>query len=244
MALSRKQREIQERHGLILDAARELLAERGYLGLTMDRVAGATEYSKGTIYQHFPNKEEILGELAIQTGDIRCALFQRAATFRGSSRERMTAVGAAAQLFMRLHPVHAQTEHVVKAASVRDKISPARQERLHACETRCMSVVSGIVRDGIAADDLTLPAGSSPEDVTFGLWALHVGTQGLVQAGVPLGSLGVHDPLHSLTCCAHLILDGLGWRPLLADHDYDAVRARVQETVFPTEFAQLEEALA
>ena len=65
--LTRKQREIAEREQLILGIAAEMLVERGYLGLTMDRIAAATEYSKGTIYQHFPNKEEIVAALATES---------------------------------------------------------------------------------------------------------------------------------------------------------------------------------
>ena len=64
--LSRKQREIQEREALILEVAREMLLERGYLGVTMDRIAQAIEYSKGTVYQHFSSKEDVLVALAGQ----------------------------------------------------------------------------------------------------------------------------------------------------------------------------------
>ena len=43
-----------------------MLLERGYLGLTMDRIAKATEYSKGTIYHHFSSKEVLLEALVDQ----------------------------------------------------------------------------------------------------------------------------------------------------------------------------------
>jgi len=51
--LSRKQREIATREQLILDTAQNILHEQGYSHLTMERIAEATEYSKGTIYYHF-----------------------------------------------------------------------------------------------------------------------------------------------------------------------------------------------
>ncbi|MDH4361855.1 MAG: TetR/AcrR family transcriptional regulator, partial [Nitrospirota bacterium] len=61
MAVSeRKKREYTQRESLIIDAARKLLLDRGYLDLNMDQIADVTEYSKGTIYQHFSCKEEIL----------------------------------------------------------------------------------------------------------------------------------------------------------------------------------------
>ncbi len=58
--LSRKQREIRDRELLILDNAAELLYQEGYAGLSMERIAEAIEYSKGTVYQHFKCKEEVL----------------------------------------------------------------------------------------------------------------------------------------------------------------------------------------
>ena len=51
----------------MLETARRLLLEIGYNGLTMERIAEAAEYSKGTIYNHFPCKEEIIAELAARS---------------------------------------------------------------------------------------------------------------------------------------------------------------------------------
>ena len=50
---ARKQREVKERERHLLDVARGMLIAQGYSGLSMDRLAEATEFSKGTIYQHF-----------------------------------------------------------------------------------------------------------------------------------------------------------------------------------------------
>src|SRR5271163_4453953 len=121
--LTRKQREIQEREGRILELARSMIVEQGYHGLSMDRIAEALEYSKGTIYQHFSCKEEILMALVNQTMERRLDLFRRAAAFRGRSRERMTALGAAAELFFQLYPDHIHTEHTIRISSVREKTS-------------------------------------------------------------------------------------------------------------------------
>ena len=61
--VTRKQREIAQREDLILETARKMLLERGYLGLTMDRIAEEIEYSKGTVYQHFSSKEDLISTL-------------------------------------------------------------------------------------------------------------------------------------------------------------------------------------
>ena len=47
------------------------MIEHGSHGLGMDRVAELLQYSKGTIYNHFSCKEEIIIALAIQTTEKR-----------------------------------------------------------------------------------------------------------------------------------------------------------------------------
>jgi AcrR family transcriptional regulator len=110
--LTRKQREVKEREGRILELARSMIIQEGYHGLSMDRIAEALEYSKGTIYQHFSCKEEILMALVNQTMERRLDLFRCAAAFRGRSRERITAVGAAGgAVFSTLSRSHPHREH-------------------------------------------------------------------------------------------------------------------------------------
>lgn len=61
----RKEREKQERRNQILETARSLFLRNGFLNVTMNDIARATELSTGTIYLYFKNKEDIFGALAI-----------------------------------------------------------------------------------------------------------------------------------------------------------------------------------
>jgi len=56
----RKQREKLERHQVILDAAQRLFIEQGVEKLNMRDVANAVEFSVGTIYLYFKDKNELL----------------------------------------------------------------------------------------------------------------------------------------------------------------------------------------
>jgi len=80
--LTRKQREIQQREEMLLDVARKMLIEQGYAGLSMDRIAESTEYSKGVIYQHFSSKEDLVTAMAVQSLSRRVEYFARAASFK------------------------------------------------------------------------------------------------------------------------------------------------------------------
>lgn len=57
---SLKDRQREERERLILEAAEELLAEKGYHEMSIDEIAARVGVSKGTVYLHFSSKEELV----------------------------------------------------------------------------------------------------------------------------------------------------------------------------------------
>ncbi len=235
---TRKQREMRTREELFLDLAREMVIERGYLGLTMDRIAEATEYSKGTLYQHFCSKEDLLVALLCRTGSLRLELFERAALFRGGSRERMRAIGVAAELLAILYPHHEQVESLLRTSSIRAKASKEHLEHLQSCESRVLNVCFGITRDAVAQGELELPAGCVLEDITLGLWSLYQGAFTIVSTEFPLATFGFSEPLVALRANAELFLDGCNWKPLSVDSDVEPSRRRILTEVFPEEAAR------
>ncbi len=237
--LSRKQREIQAREGQILAVARSMIVEHGYHGLSMDRIAEALEYSKGTIYQHFTSKEDVLMALANQAMERRLGLFRRAASFRARPRERMAAIGVAAEVFFRLYPDHLHIEHVIRLSSVREKTSEERRRFLEMCESNCLEIVGGIVRDGIAIGDLKLPPNFTPEQLVFGLWGLTFGGHSLAASSPSLANLGIHEPMTAILVNANMMLDGFAWQPFARDIDLPKLLERVGEELFAAEMAQI-----
>ena len=93
-------RQFQERERAILVVAAELLAEQGYRDTSMDAIAARLGLSKGTLYHHFPSKD-----------DLMAALYeQRLATLLEALREAHTgtpdqraAIHRALGLLMRSH---------------------------------------------------------------------------------------------------------------------------------------------
>ena len=237
--LTRKQREIQEREAQILSVAREMLLKDGYLGLSMDRIAEAVEYGKGTVYRHFPNKEDIILALAVETQKKRTSLFQRAALFRGTSRERLTAVAVACELFVRLYPSHFHVEQVVRLSSIWEKTSEKRQNIMRTCEQACTGIVAGIVRDAISQGDLTLSGDMTPEGMVFGMWAINFGSFSIMSTSGALDEIGIEDPTLAIRGCINHMLDGFGWKALSTEHDYEAVFKKALTETFADEYQQL-----
>lgn len=57
---SLKEKQRQERADLILQAAEAVLAEKGYYDTSMDEIAARVGIAKGTVYLHFPSKEDMV----------------------------------------------------------------------------------------------------------------------------------------------------------------------------------------
>jgi TetR/AcrR family fatty acid metabolism transcriptional regulator len=57
---SLKEKQRQEREALILQAAEEVLMERGYHETSIDEIAARVGIAKGTVYLHFPSKEDLV----------------------------------------------------------------------------------------------------------------------------------------------------------------------------------------
>lgn len=65
----RKEREKLARQKEILNAARELFVSNGYADTTLDDIAKKAEFGKGTIYNYFNNKEELVAAIMDQMID-------------------------------------------------------------------------------------------------------------------------------------------------------------------------------
>ena len=233
--LSRKQRELMERESRILEVSRPMVITQGYHGISMDRIAERLEYSKGTIYNHFSCKEEIIIALAIETMEIRLSMFERAAAFKGFPRERLTAVGVAAEYFVKLFPDQFKLECILRSESIWEKTSETRQKLLRSCEIRCMSVVGGLIRDGIANENLTLPQEMTPEELVFGLWSMTTGAFTIIMSSDPLVELGIKSPFFQVRRHLQTMMDGYGFTPLSTEHDYFRTVDRINQEVFPNE---------
>ncbi len=228
-----KNKQINAREDEIFRVAGDLLLELGCHDLNIGRIADAMEMSRGTIYASFKSKEELLLAMTVKYLEIRLGLMERAATFQGRPRERMTAIGEAVELFTRLYPREMRIIEIVRTRGAKERASFERQFKLKKCEYRAASILLGIIRDAIAVGDLTLPPGTSAEMVAFGILAITMGGYASVVGGLTLPDIGVGDVFAAVRTNWNLLGDGYGWKPLSTEWDYKATSCRVRETVFP-----------
>lgn len=233
---TRKQQEIRRREQMLLGLARTMLVEDGFANLGLDRLAEAAEYSKGTIYQHFSSKEDLVAALAIQSCETRLDLFARASRLPGISRERILALVAADEIFAQRYPHYFQSEMIIRMANLDARASSERRERLEQLEQHILKIAFGLVRDGVEQGDLTLTPPWTPEKVTFALFCQDIGAHmAVVNYASVVGKMGITSSSPHLLDNLNLLLDGLQWKPLSTSFDYSATVARVADQILSDE---------
>lgn len=75
--LSRREARRRDRRDAILDVARRSFMDRGYAATTMSSIAASLGGSKGTLWNYFPNKDELFAAVLHQaTDDYHAGLMQ------------------------------------------------------------------------------------------------------------------------------------------------------------------------
>ena len=222
-ALSRKDQVRLEREELILSVALSLLKESGLNGLTMQAIADRTEYSKGTIYQHFSCKEDVLAKLVIRCGQRLISLIDLALANSHGLRHKVVMVSWAFFINAELESETASLVSMVKSPEFQTKISDSQQEDLSIIDQSILSRVIGLFtqQTDIGADKVKVGA--------FGWWAMKWGVQDVLMNDWEMSKLGFDDPKHYFFESLHVFLDGLGVQRDEFSHDFEKVQAQAQQ---------------
>lgn len=237
--LPRKQREIQQREQLILDTTQKLLHEVGYAQLTMERIAEAVEYSKGTVYNHFSSKEDLVCSLCCRCVSNLIALFRRAYDYPGTTRERFSAIGIAYSLYHQLNPLDAQNIQIVKTNAVRDKLSKEKLHEMNALEQEITQLCMKLVNEAIEAGDIPGVDTDTADTIVFGFWSQLYGGMLLAQSDIPLDDLGFSPVISMLWNNSQRLMDAYDWQPLSQGTDTDALYTKLCSALFAEELCKL-----
>jgi TetR/AcrR family transcriptional regulator, repressor of fatR-cypB operon len=124
--LPRKELERLRRRNDILKAARELFLTKGFVNATLEEVAQLAEFGKGTIYNYFANKEELLWGMIEQFLEENIALARRELlNGQGTARDKFRAYAEAVILSGREHEFFhmiMKEEHILEADDSKDRL--------------------------------------------------------------------------------------------------------------------------
>lgn len=242
-AETRKQRELAQRHSLFLEIGKNLLHENGFSQFSMDSVAEQAEYSKGTLYQHFSCKEELLIQLCMQRMTGLHTLGQQAAAYNGSHRERLLAFQIGHELWLNIEPRDIYMLQNVHADGVLNKLSEQSLSSFRKLQSSIITVCASIFQD--AMDDGVLPTGTlNAAEFVYGMWSMCYGGQLLRTFSTPLTDMGVGDPGTAITTLLQVMLNGLNWQPLMTPEETSALRIHLENEFFTDTLAQLREGIA
>jgi len=239
--LDRKQRERQLREKLILDTAKDILNHEGFANLTMERIAADIEYSKGTVYNHFSSKEDIISALGARCMTKLLNLFKRATNYQASSRDRISAIVIAHSLYAQLNPIELQNMQLIKSQAIRQKVSAHMQAEVLQLEQQITSIVIDIVSDAITAADL--PNNSegkrTANGIVFGLWSMSYGANLLSVSGIPFNRMEMCNPLDVMWDNSQRLLDSYQWQPLSNQFDITQKYNEICHNLFNDEISRL-----
>src|SRR5213082_1061024 len=89
---SLKEKQRQEREALILQAAEDVLMEKGYYETSMDEIAARVGIAKGTVYLHFASKEDLVVALFQQDTQKFLQVVEETIASAQTARAKMEAI--------------------------------------------------------------------------------------------------------------------------------------------------------
>ncbi|MBK1662710.1 TetR/AcrR family transcriptional regulator [Paracraurococcus ruber] len=156
----------------LLEAARNLVAERGPQGFTLTEAARRAGVSPSAPYRHFKDREEVLAELSRRGFALFGQRLQAAATAGASPAEGLARMGPAYLAFARDEPGYYAAMFAFQPPRPEDETEEAAKEAPFMTLTRAVA--------GLLPKD-----GRDPRLVALQVWALSHGVAMLERAGLP-----------------------------------------------------------
>ncbi|MGD8171385.1 TetR/AcrR family transcriptional regulator [Vibrio sp. TRT 21S02] len=236
---TKKQQAIADREVELTLLAKSIVQEQGFTNLTMDKLTAASRYSKGTIYNHFCSKEDVILALCIHSLKSEAIFFERALSFEGSSREKITALHVAYRVYARMEPVLSTCAIMAKSPWVLEKASPERVAALNELEEVVIAQADTLVNNAVESGDLRFSPGIGSDAIVFANWSIAFGSNALAQNASNSHCISrLQDPF-SVLHNANMLLDGIGWKPLSTEWDYRKTWQRVETELFVEELEYL-----
>ena len=151
-SLTRKQRERHQRQTAILDVAERLFHQVGYDKTTIDDIAHAAEFAKGTIYLYFSSKEDII------TGLIDRGLEQLVTKFAKINQTDSTGLQAYEQMgdtfvsFFQKHPSYPKIFALYHSIHAEKVVVEIFQHKKKLVEEMATAIARGTVDGSIKPD--------------------------------------------------------------------------------------------
>lgn len=217
----RKRLQLEQREELLLDIAQKIVTVDGFAGLTMEKVAARSSYSKGTVYNHFGSKEDLLCALGLRSILKFIEMLEGVQCYDAFSRKQLLMNAYTYQLFSRLEPALFMAILTAKTPAVIEKACPERLQESNRRALDVMTLCDRAVELAFESGDLSVSTPGDFASITFACWSSAFGLIALQQnAANAVGIQRLESADMALLFSMNLMLDGLGWKPLSTEYDY------------------------
>ncbi|MCJ7643936.1 MAG: TetR/AcrR family transcriptional regulator, partial [Candidatus Aminicenantes bacterium] len=176
----RKEREFETRRRLILATATDLFQKNGFAGVTLDDIASAIEFSKGTIYNHFGSKEEIYASILVEHLNILLSCLKEAARTGRNTPERLRNSMKAYVRFYREHREYFKLLFFIDLVSDHYRVPDALLKEIRTLKIACLLELQNVVREGVRSGELE--GGRPDAQVSLVMWGMINGIIQLVES--------------------------------------------------------------
>lgn len=150
----RKLRELESRKNLILNTAKELFTEKGFSNVTLDDIATAIEFSKGTIYTHFNSKEEICALILLNHLNILLIHLKEAAKACKDTANCIRSCLDTYIEFYRKHREYFKLLFFIDLMSNQYKVPSDLLKEIQGQKIACLIELQNVIKKGMASKEI------------------------------------------------------------------------------------------
>lgn len=237
---TKRQQAIADREQELLVLAEHIILEQGISNLTMDKLVAASDYSKGTVYNHFSSKEDLFCALCVKCIKLLLTRFSKISQFEGNSREKVLACHYAYRLHVLMNPTLFAITILSQSPAVQEKCSKERLDEHRKLDQQATAIIDELHKEAVDQGDLRVSIGVSVNSLVFASWAMSFGTNSLLAVATNLETIQRLEMDNTLLVNVSLLMDGMGWQPLSTEFDYQQTWQRIGREIFADELQELQ----
>ncbi len=226
--VQRKAKEVAERDQMLVRLALDMIERDGFHNLTLGRLADAAGYSKGTIYNHFTCREDLLIELSAESARRQLRYYQAIADLAWGGVSALYALMLAYMRHAEVAPVLFECSITARTDAVCEAASETRLKRRDLVESQMAQVVGSVVERAVAEGPFDNPrltpavAVDALRSYILGYAAMHLLSRRFLWAE--------EDSLRDRLQVLASMVQGLGW-PRLEAEELTSIQQVVNEIV-------------
>ena len=170
--MERKEREKQKRRQDIIDAACEVLSEKGFATATVDDVSERVELAKGTIYLYFKTKEEMFMSVFVMGLDNLLEKYKETAGLDLMPDEMLDRLALSFYRYYKEDINYIKTSAYLLHEDILDKIPPQLSDEINCKAGMALKILADVIQKGI---DQGCFIDVNARQVARILWGLSIG---------------------------------------------------------------------